>query len=136
VKEMTTSCIAYARSHSKRFTSLRRYSWRENIKYQLQQGETMVECDQCNNWYHPACVKLPEIPEGSYICPTCQEGSVSIISFFIALDSKHLCVFITANAKKLENQKFEAYAKKYTPMTKKELREELGRRGLIKKVTS
>eukprot|EP01102_Stenamoeba_stenopodia_P003757 TRINITY_DN1390_c0_g13_i3.p2 TRINITY_DN1390_c0_g13~~TRINITY_DN1390_c0_g13_i3.p2 ORF type:complete len:539 (-),score=232.86 TRINITY_DN1390_c0_g13_i3:2506-4122(-) len=76
-------------------------------------GETMIECDQCTNWFHPECVGLTEttIPEGSYICPPCQEKSKK------------------KDSASVEDDRF----RKYTPMTKKELREELGRRGLIKK---
>lgn len=99
----------------------------------------MMECDQCNNWYHPPCVGLTDstIPEGIYICPVCQEGLH--ISYHSVASGETLAnsifSFQIANAHKLEEKKTEDLARKYTPMTKKELREELGRRGLIKKVS-
>lgn len=35
---------------------------------------TMLECDRCLRGYHLKCLRLPDIPEGSWLCPCCVKG--------------------------------------------------------------
>ncbi|KAJ9102473.1 hypothetical protein QFC21_002873 [Naganishia friedmannii] len=45
---------------------------------QPEDGKTMIQCDDCNEWYHLSCVKLRQVQVeliDQYICPPCTDRS-------------------------------------------------------------
>ena len=40
----------------------------------MTESET-VGCDMCNDWFHPACLKLSKLPTSKvWYCPMCKEA--------------------------------------------------------------
>jgi len=51
-------------------------------------GQFMIACDVCNNWFHGQCVGVSRDQSSSiskYVCPLCQKGTVCFIKQFVVV---------------------------------------------------